>query len=315
MKRKKRIFSKENLKRIFSKKNLKRIFSKENFIIQPIFLICILLVGYFVYFGIGWNVIVSVSDWEGLTQSYNIVGFDQYVKLFSDSVFWTSLTNNLLLMLLFVPSSLIIGLFLAILLDQKVRAEGVFRTIYLLPFALSFIVTGFLWKWMYHPSLGVINSLLDVIGLGSLNIQWAADPNIALLCVVIALTWQFSGYTMIIFLAGIRSIPESHIMAAQVDGASGFQLYTRVVIPQIKTSTFTGFVVLMVFALKAFDFIYILTQGGPGYATEILPLTMYKETWTMSHFAYGSAIATILFLLVMAIVIPYLYFTYRRGRK
>ncbi|MFW9972313.1 MAG: carbohydrate ABC transporter permease [Candidatus Odinarchaeota archaeon] len=294
------------------KRSILKILSKENLIIQLLFLFCILLVAYFVYVGIGWNVVVSLSDWEGLIQSYNIVGFEQYQKLFSDEVFWTSLSNNLILILLFVPSSLILGLFLAILLDQKVRLEGVFRTIYLLPFALSFIVTGFLWRWMYNPSMGVINSLLDAIGLGFLKSGWIVDPDIALFCVIIALTWQFTGYTMIIFLAAIRSIPESHIMAAQVDGASGFQLYSRVIIPQIKTSTFTGFVVLMVFALKAFDFIFIITGGGPGYATEILPLTMYKETFAVNHFAYGSAIATVLFIFVMAIVIPYLYFTYRR---
>ncbi len=297
------------------KKSILKIFSKENLIIQLLFLFCIILVVYFVYFAIGWNVIVSLSDWEGLTQSYNIIGFEQYVKLFSDSVFLTSLTNNLILMAVFVPLSLLIGLFLAILLDQKVRKEGVFRTIYLLPFALSFIVTGFLWRWMYNSERGVINSLLEIIGLGFLKSGWTSDSNLALFSVIIALTWQFSGYTMIIFLAGIRSIPESHVMAAQVDGASGFKLYTRVIIPQIKTSTFTGFVVLMVFALKAFDFIYILTGGGPGYATEILPLTMYKETFAVNHFAYGSAIATVLFLLIMVIIIPYIYITYRRGAK
>ncbi|MFX1572027.1 MAG: carbohydrate ABC transporter permease [Promethearchaeota archaeon] len=293
----------------------KYIFSKENLIIQLLFLFCIFLVVYFVYFAIGWNLIVSLSDWEGLRQSYNIVGFQQYAKLFTDEVFLTSLRNNLVLMAIFVPLSLLIGLFLAILLDQKVRREGVFRTIYLLPFALSFIVTGFLWRWMFNAERGVINTLLKLIGLGFLKPGWTSDSDLALFSVIIALTWQFSGYTMIIFLAGIRSIPESHIMAAQVDGASGFQLYTRVIIPQIKTSTFTGFVVLMVFALKAFDFIYILTNGGPGYATEILPLTMYKETFAANHPAYGSAIATVLFSLVMIIVIPYLYITYRRGAK
>lgn len=268
--------------------------------------------GYFVYISIGWNVVVSLSDWEGLVPSYNIVGFDQYINLLGDPVFFTSLMNNLLLMLIFVPCTLFLGLFLAILLDQKVRKEAVFRTIYLLPFALSFVVTGFLWRWMYNPSMGVINTLLEITGLEFLKSGWITDPNIALFCVIISLIWQFAGYAMLIFLAGIRSIPESHIMAAEVDGASGFQLYKRVIIPQIKASTFTAFVVLMVFALKAFDFIYILTGGGPGYATEILPLTMYKETFAMTHFAYGSAIATVSFLLVMAIVTPYLYSTYRK---
>jgi len=293
----------------------RKAFTKDRMITLLLFLPSLVLVGYFVYVGIGWNVVVSLSDWKGLVSSYNIVGFAQYAKLFKDPVFLTSLKNNLLLILLFVPGSLFAGLFLAILLDQKVRMEGVFRTIYLMPFALSFVITGFLWRWMYNPSMGVINTLFEKVGLGFLKSGWTTDPNIALYCVVFALIWQFAGYTMLIFLAGIRSIPESHVRAAEVDGASGFYLYRRVIIPQIKTSTFTAFVVLMVFALKAFDFIFILTGGGPGYATEILPLTMYKETFAMNHFAYGSAIATVLLLLVMAIVVPYLYMTYGRKKE
>lgn len=293
----------------------RKAFTKDRLVTLLLFLPSLVLVGYFVYGSIGWNVLVSLSDWKGLVASYNIVGFAQYAKLFSNSVFLTSMTNSLVLTLLFVPGSLFLGLFLAILLDQKVRGEGVFRIVYLLPFSLSFVVTGFLWRWMYNPTIGVINTLFEKTGLGFLNSGWITNSSEALYSVAIALIWQFAGYAMLIFLAGIRSIPESHVSAAEVDGASGFYLYRRVILPQIKASIFTAFVVLIVFALKAFDFIYILTGGGPGYATEILPLTMYKETFSMSHFAYGSAIATVLFLLVMAIVAPYLYLTYRRKQE
>ncbi|MBY9013196.1 MAG: sugar ABC transporter permease, partial [Candidatus Lokiarchaeota archaeon] len=153
---------------------------------------------------------------------------------------------------------------------------------------------------------------LDLFGLGSLKMAWISNPNIALFSVSFALVWQFSGYIMLIFLAAIRTVPQSHIMAAQIDGASGFRLYTRVIIPQIKTSTFTAFVILMIFSLKAFDFIWILTDGGPGWATTILPITVFKLAFKSNQFAYSSAIATTLFLIVMVIVIPYLYITYRK---
>jgi glucose/mannose transport system permease protein len=165
---------------------------------------------------------------------------------------------------------------------------------------------------MYDPSVGVINTLLQGIGLGFLKSGWVTDSGIAMYCIILALVWQFSGYTMLIFLAGIRSIPESQVMAAEVDGARGFGLYRRVIIPQLKSSTLATFVILMVFALKAFDFIYILTFGGPGYSTFVLPLDMFRETFTMNHFAYGAAIATVLFVVVMAIVVPYLYTSSRR---
>jgi glucose/mannose transport system permease protein len=286
---------------------------KENLIAFSILLPSILSVGYFVYASIGWNVIASISDWKGLEPSYTIIGFNHYAELFHDPVFWISLKNNLLLILLFVPASVLLGLFLAILLDMKVRGEGIFRTIYLLPFALSFVITASLWAWMYDPKTGVINILLEKIGLGFLKSGWVTDSSIAMYCVILALTWQFSGYTMLIFLAGIRSIPESQIMAAEVDGAYGFNLYRRIIIPQLKPSALAAFVILMVFTLKGFDFIYVLTGGGPGgWSTFVLPLEMFRETFTMTHFAYGAAIATVLFVIVMAVVLPYLYFSFRR---
>jgi len=275
----------------------------------------VLLVGYFVYASIGWNVVVSLSNWEGLQPSYSIVGFRRYADLLYDSVFWISLKNNLLLILLFVPSSILLGLFLAILLDVKVRAEGVFRTVYLLPFALSFVITASLWAWMYDPEVGVLNILLENVGLGFLKSGWVTDSSIAMYCVILALTWQFSGYTMLVFLAGLRSIPESQVMAAEVDGAYGFSLYRRIMIPQLKSSVLAVFVILMVFALKGFDFIYILTGGGPGYSTFVLPLEMFRETFSMTHFAYGAAIATVLFVIVMLIVVPYLYMSSRRREE
>jgi glucose/mannose transport system permease protein len=289
--------------------------TKDEMVTLLIFLPSLVLVGYFVYASIGWNAIVSISDWRGLKPSYDIVGVAQYVSLFQDPVFWISLENNLLLILLFVPGSLLLGLFLAILLNAKVRAESTFRTVYLLPFALSFVITASLWAWMYNPSIGVINSLFAAIGLGFLRSGWSTDPNIAMYSVILALVWQFSGYTMLIFLAGIRSIPESQVMAARVDGASNVKLYRRIIMPQLRFPALAAFVVLMVFALKAFDFIFILTAGGPGYSTYVLPLMMYRETFSMTHFAYGAAIATLLFAIVMVVVLPYLYMSSRGGKE
>lgn len=295
----------------------RKVFTKDKVVTSLFLLLSLVLVGYFVYVCIGWNVVVSLSSWKGLTPSYNFVGFDQYSSLLRDPKFLISMKNNLILILLFVPGSLSLGLFLAILLDSKVRGEGVFRSIYMLPFALSFVITATLWAWMYNPSspVGVINTLLEKIGLGFLKPGWITDPNIALYSVILALIWQFSGYTMLIFLAGIRSIPESQMRAAQVDGASSFDVYKRVVIPQLKAPALSAFVVLMVFALKAFDLVYLLTDGGPGISTYVLALMMFRETFSKNQFAYGAAIATILFLLALAIVMPYLYMSVRGERE
>ena len=295
-------------------KSFKNIITRDKISTILFLIIPIVLVVIFVYICIIWNVVVSFSDWEGLRPSYDFKGFGQYIDLFTDDIFLTSLWNNIVLILIFVPGSLIMGLFLAILLDQKVRKENVFKLIYLLPFTLSFVVTGFLWNWMFNARVGVLNSILEAIGLGIFTNEWIQNPDWAMVWVCVVLIWQYSGYMMIIFLAGIRSIPESQIMAGAVDGASGFQMYYRIIIPQLKAPIFTGFVILIVFALKAFDLIFILTDGGPGYATEILPLTMYKEVFRKNNFSYGSAISTILLALIMVVVIPYLYLTYRREK-
>lgn len=281
--------------------------SRDTILTIAIFLPSIVLVAYFVYGHIGWNIFVSFTDWRGLLPRYDFVGFKQYSKLLSDNVFWISLMNNLLLVVLFIPGSMAIGLVLAILLDiVGGKVESVLRVLYLLPFSLSFVITAAMWAWMYNPSHGVINSLLDKLGFDFLKLSWVTDPTLAIYCIIVALVWQFSGYTMMVFLAGIKSIPESQIMAAKIDGASYLKLYTRIVIPQLKHWALAAFVVLMVFSLKAFDFIYVLTNGGPGISTYVLALLMYRRTFFETDFSYGAAIATVLFVVAMAVVVPYL---------
>ena len=285
---------------------------KEGIITLLIVLPALVGIFFFYYCFAGWNFFISLTDWKGFIPSYNLVGFKNYVNLFHDPLFWTSLKNNLLLILGFVPGVIFIGLILAVLIDQKIRGEGFFRTIYLLPFGLSFVVTATLWTWMYSPKVGTINVLLEKFQLGFLKSGWITDPTVVMYCIIIALIWQFVGYSGIIFLAGIRSIPESQIAAAKVDGASIFTLYRRIVFPQLKASFITAFIIFMCFALKAFDFIWVLNRGGPGYSSHILGVTMYKETFMLDKYAYGAAYSTIILVLSLVIVIPFLYRVYRR---
>jgi glucose/mannose transport system permease protein len=284
---------------------------KEKIITTLLTLPALLSILFFFYFFSGWNFFISLTDWEGFVPSNNFVGFKNYATLFQDPLFLISLKNNLLLILIFVPCVILIGLILAILLDQIVRGEGIFRTIYLLPFSLSFVVTAALWAWMYSPKVGTINVLLETIGLGFLKSKWITDPNIVMYCIIAALIWQFAGYSAIIFLAGIRSIPDSHIAAAKVDGAYPFTLYRRIVLPQLKASFTTALIIFMCFALKAFDFIWVLNRGGPGYSSHILGVSMYKETFGLDKFAYGAAYSMIILALSLVIVVPFLSRAYR----
>ena len=272
----------------------------------------IILVGIFVYGAIGWNFIISLTAWDGFTPSYKFVGLDNYIRLFRDDFFINALKNNIILILFLIVGVTLVGLVLAILLDQNVKGENCFRTVYLFPMAITFVVTATIWVWMYNPTSGVFNSTLDVLHLGSLKSGWITDPDLALYCIVLALIWQFSGYAMVVFLSGIRSVPVETVEAAKVDGAGPLQSYTKIIIPQLTPSILSIFTVIMIYALKAFDFIWVATKGGPGSSTDILAVHMYKTAFLNNHFSDSAAMAIILFLMAIAIVLPYLWITRKK---
>jgi len=298
----------------------------------PFWLPPFLLMGFFVYGAIGWNFIISLTDFHGLSlPSYNpaTFNFDTYQRAFNDPSFWIAARNTIVLLIVFTLLCLAVGLLLAILIDQGIRFENGFRTIYLLPMSLSFVVTAVFWQWMYNPESGVINVVLGSVGLGALKANWLGGqfqlgalgslplvPHVIkfkLLAVMFALLWQYSGYAMIVYLAGLRAIPTPHYEAARVDGASTVTMYRRIIVPQLRSSTMGAAVVLMVFALKAFSFLYVMFGNNPGPGADILATMMYREAFGSYNWAYGSAIAIILFLMALAVIGPYLYGEYRRG--
>ncbi|MFB6072809.1 MAG: carbohydrate ABC transporter permease [Halobacterium sp.] len=282
----------------------------------PFWLPPFLLMALFVYGAIGWNFVISLTDFHGLQlPAYAVSNFDleMYRRAYSDPRFWTAARNTAVLLVSFTSLCLVVGLGVAILVDQKIRFENTFRTIYLLPMSLSFVVTAYFWLWMYNPDTGAINVLLRQVGLGALASNWIGNPQLVLGAIVFALIWQFSGYAMVVYLAGLRAIPTEHYEAARVDGASTYKMYRRVILPQLRASTISAAVVLMVFALKAFDFLYAMFGKNPGPAADILATMMYRQAFAATNWAYGSAIAIVLFALALAIIGPYLYLEYRRG--
>ncbi|NIB99531.1 sugar ABC transporter permease [Halobacterium sp. R2-5] len=289
----------------------------------PFWLPAGLLVGLFVYGAIGWNFLISLTDWQGLrTPTYDSFDFDMYTRFF-EAVFqggllsgpqeYWALRNTFVLLIVFTVAALVVGLLLAILVDRDIRFENTFRTIYLLPMSLSFVVTAIFWAWMYNPTTGLINEGMRLVGLGGFTQQWISDPQFKLFAVMFALVWQFSGYAMVVYLAGLRAIPTEQYEAAKVDGASLVTMYRRTIIPQLRASTTSAAVVLMVFALKAFDFLYVMFGTRPGPSADILAMMMYRESFGTTNWAYGSAIAMILFALALGVIAPYLYLQFKRG--
>lgn len=268
-----------------------------------------------VYGAIGWNLVISLTDFEGLQlPTYDVSAFDlqMYSRMIEDPVFWTAVRNTVVFMVVFTTACLLVGLLLAILIDQNIRFENTFRTIYLLPFSLSFVVTAKFWIWMFNSEFGVINTVLRALHLDVLAITWL-DPQFRLGSVVIALIWQFSGYSMIVYLAGLRQIPSDHYEAAMTDGASLLSIYREVVIPQLGAATMSAAVVLMVFSLKAFDFLYAMFRMNPGPSADILSTMMYRTAFGAARWAYGAAIAIVLFVMALLVISPYFYRQYQRG--
>ena len=259
----------------------------------------------FVYGFIAFTGYLSMTD-SKMLPSFDFVGLDNYVRLFSLPAWNTALINLVIFAALYIAICTVIGLGLAILLDQKIRGEGVLRPIYLYPMALSFIVTGTAWKWFLDPGLGLENTM-HLWGWTDFQFNWIKDRHMAIYTLVIAAVWQTSGFVMAMFLAGLRGIDNEILKAAQIDGASNFALYRRIVIPLLRPAFLSAFVILFHMAIKSYDLVIALTGGGPGRATELPATFMYSYTFTRNSMGIGAASAVIMLMTVAAIMIPYLY--------
>ena len=277
-------------------------------VVAPSFLLSF----FFIYGLIAWNGYLSLSA-SRLLPNYTFVGLDQYINLFESERFHVALSNMVVFGGLFIGGAMALGLLLAILLDQKIRAEGVLRTIYLYPMAISFIVTGTAWKWMLNPGLG-LEHLMHQWGFESFSFDWLVNPDKAIYCVAIAGVWQSAGFVMALFLAGLRGIDDSIIKAAQVDGASLPRIYWRILIPSLRPVFFSTLMVVSHLAVKSFDLVMSLTAGGPGFATDLPATFMYAMAFSRGQIGLGAAAATVMLATVAAIVVPYLYSELRAKR-
>jgi glucose/mannose transport system permease protein len=251
------------------------------------------------------STLIPVSGWVGL-RNYSAV-------LASRN--WQIAFDNLLLFgIAFVLLSLITGLLLAILLDQRIRAENALRTIFLYPLAVSFVVTGTVWSWLLNPSIG-IEKLVHDLGWTSFHFDWLVNRDMAIWTIVIAAIWQSSGFAMALFLAGLRSVDADIIRAAQIDGAGPIRTYWRVILPTLWPITITVVVVQLQFAISAFDLVRALTNGGPGIATQLPALVVYDLMFQRNQLGRGAAAAVLMLLILLAVLLPYAAWRYVRRRK
>jgi glucose/mannose transport system permease protein len=259
----------------------------------------------FVYGFILFTIVLSFTGSKMLPK-FTFVGWENYRKLFALDHWWTAVSNIAIFASLYIVICTAVGLMLAIFLDQKIRGEGVLRPIYLYPMALSFVVTGTAWKWFLDPGIG-LEKTMHLWGWESFSFTWIKDNDMAIYCIVIAAVWQTSGFVMAMFLAGLRGIDNEILKAAQMDGASNWQLYRRIVIPLLRPAFLSAFVILFHLAIKSYDLVIALTGGGPGRSTELPATFMYSYTFTRNQMGIGASSAVIMLMTIAAIMIPYLY--------
>lgn len=267
---------------------------------------------FFVYGFMIWTFVLSLTS-SRMLPSYDFVGFGQYARLMANERWWVAASNLAVFGGLFVAICLVLGAGLAILLDQRIRQEGALRTLYLYPMALSFIVTGVVWKWLLNPGLG-IQAMVRGWGFEDFTFNWLVRPDMAVYTLVIAAVWQASGFIMALFLAGLRGIDDSIIKAAQLDGASLPRIYWRVIMPCLRPVVFSAVMILSHIAIKSFDLVVALTGGGPGYASDLPATFMYAHAFTRAQIGLGSASAMLMLGGVLAILVPYLFSELRSRR-
>ncbi|HAD07141.1 MAG TPA: sugar ABC transporter permease [Anaerolineaceae bacterium] len=273
----------------------------------------ILAVLIFIYAFIGWTVRVSLSKWKGLNPDYSWNGLTNYINLFSDPRFAVDIRNTVIFTVVFVGGTIILGFFLAVLLDQGLRGEGFFRSLFLFPMAISYIVTGVVWRWLMNPATGSrtsgFNLLFSYLGLDFLQNAWHTTPTWGIAAVALAAIWQMSGYTMALYLAGLRAIPHELSEAAQIDGASRLQIYRFVIIPLLTPITLSALIILGHMSLKVFDL--IIAIAGKQLPLDVPAIYMWQTTFDGLFYGRGAAISILLLISVAVLIIPYIIYTLR----
>lgn len=277
----------------------------------------VILIGVFVYGLVAANINTSLTDQHTRAPATKYVGLENYTALFRDDTFTYALRNQLLYTATFIIGTLLIGFTWAWLLERGIRGEGLFRTIYLFPMAVSFVASGVVWRWLLNNAEGDrasgINRLFDTLGLNFLQSSWWTHPDWGILAIALPAIWQLSGYIMALFLAGFRGIPEELREAAKLDGASQWRMYRYVIFPQLSPVALSAIIIVGHMSLKVFDLIMSIA-GQTNYTTQVPATQMWIE-FTRGDYATSAAIGTVMLLLVAVLIAPYLIYTYRQERR
>jgi glucose/mannose transport system permease protein len=260
-----------------------------------------------------WTVRLSFTS-STLLPRLDWIGLTQYSRLFANDRFVTSAENIVIFGALFITGCLVLGFLLAVFIDQKVRGEGFFRTLFLYPYAMSFVVTGIAWQWFLNPGLG-LQKLVRDLGFESFSFTWIVDQEMAIYTIVIAGIWHGSGLTMAILLAGLRGVDEDLWKAARVDGVPAWRYYLSIVVPLLRPMFVTATVLLAVGVVKLYDLVVAMTLGGPGIATEVPAKFVMDHLFERNNIGLGTAAATMMLVTVVVVLAPWIYVRYVKPQE
>lgn len=255
----------------------------------------------FMFIPIVFGLYISFTNYDGF-KVMDFIGFKNYLDMFQDSYFTISLKNNLVYTLVTVPATLIIALLLAVAVNKGLKGSAIFKTLFFFPYITSMVAVGIIWTLLYNPTVGPINSILRSIGISNPP-GWLLSTTSALLAIMIVYIWKMSGYYMIIFLAGLQSIPRHLYEAAEIDGAGGIKKFFKITLPLLSPTTFMVMILIIINSFQVFDLIQVMTDGGPGRATNVLVYRIYQEGFNYSHFGYASAEAYFLFAIILVVTL------------
>ncbi|WP_373232357.1 carbohydrate ABC transporter permease [Cohnella sp.] len=254
----------------------------------------------------------SLTDWDGLNPSFHFIGIKNYEKLIHDSEVWIALKNTVVFALLVTILQNILSLLLAILVDGSSWIMRFLRVFYLVPALLSALAIGFIWSYLYNPVFGIINAGLESIGLGQWAQDWMGDPKWSMYSVVFTNIWQWTGLSIVIYLAGLQAISADLYEAGDIDGVSRWQKFTKITFPLIAPAFTVNILISIIGSMKVFDLIFVMTKGGPGTATESLSILLYKKAFNFNEMGYGTSIAIVMFVIILLISVFQLRILRRR---
>lgn len=277
--------------------SLRRLGWSAAFLFLPFVTYCVAVVGPTVY-----SFYYSFTNWNAVGETSKFVGLAKYSYLIHDQYFWNALKNTAIWTVVAIVVPTIVGFALALVLNRVRRLQRLIKSLFFLPLALSLVTVGEVWQWIYRPDNGLLNLVLGAVGLDSLQQAWLSDPKFALWSVLISWCWQQVALTMLLFLAGLTAVPQELVEASWVDGVNAWQQVIHVIIPSLRPVITVVVSLSMINALKSFDIVYVMTNGGPFRTTETLAVYMYRAAFQTYDFGLSSAAAVVLFVITVIII-------------